>query len=141
MRCIPIGDWGNSNGAGNMSELEEMLGKVEASAGPDTNIDTELHAYIEGVTPEWQEYSKSFAYHKDGFWVSFGPVPNYTASVDAALALVERMLPNERWGIDRTDEGDPETWYDAVVGEGFAQHRSAPVAILAALLRALIAKG
>jgi hypothetical protein len=68
-------------------------------------------------------------------WSMDVDLPEFTASMDAALALVERVSPGIAWEIAKQDEGDPEQWFDAIVGHGFAQHRTAPLAILLALLR------
>lgn len=66
------------------------------------------------------------------------------ASVDAAIALVERTLPGWRWVVRRAypeDDGRPlhVSYVEQVDGENFGAIAPTPaLAILAALLRALL---
>lgn len=85
------------------SELLALAAKVEALTGPDGATDEAIHAAIKGVTIEWQEYAKRNAYHRDGRWVSIGPVPPYCASLDSAMTL----CPSEcvDWLFRRFDDG------------------------------------
>ncbi|MHB1086117.1 MAG: hypothetical protein ACYCZ0_00010 [Minisyncoccota bacterium] len=74
------------------------------------------------------------------------PVPSYTASVDAAIALVERLLPGIFWvvGKGKTREAEPPFGChllfgsDEIIGDGEAP--TAPLAILSALLTALLSE-
>lgn len=77
-----------------------------------------------------------------------GPIPTYTTSIDAALALVEKMLPgwlvklNKRvvpgWSVRLTSPSFDFFYTNDFDGEEFPQ--SAPLAILTALFTALEAK-
>lgn len=87
-----------------MAKLSELIERVEKATGPDPALDEAIQAWSQCATPEWQEYAKSTAYHRDGFWVSIGPIQPYTASIDAVVALVEKELPGAVWHI-MTDYG------------------------------------
>ncbi len=60
-------------------------------------------------------------------------VPHFTASIDAALALVEREMPEDTWGLLN------EAMFDATVKYKGAISAPLPRALLAALLKAKIA--
>lgn len=72
--------------------ISELLERVRAASGPVAALDLQIAIVAQGVTPEWQEYSKSWAYHKDGSWVALQSDGPYTASLDAIVALIEREL-------------------------------------------------
>ena len=87
--------------------------------------------------------------HSRHFYLSWEDgYPRYTASIDAALGLVERCLPGTWWlfgkgrmkpeellyGAQLLPEGD----IDTIIGEGEAA--TPPLAILTALVSALIAR-
>lgn len=83
---------------------------------------------------------------RDDAWVLMNSlrIPPLTASVDAAIALVERTLPGWRWVVRRAypeDDGRPlhVSYVEQVDGENFGAIAPTPaLAILAALLRALL---
>jgi len=72
-------------------------------------------------------------------------VPRFTASIDAALALVERVLPDREWGIWQVQEngryyaqiGDDH--WDEAMGVIIAHAKTPALALCIALLRANIA--
>jgi len=129
-----------------LNDVTELLARVEAATRSDRKIDHDLYAKLICTTPELQAHlrgvdaSNSFSY------------PFYTASIDDALALVERMLPGWFW---RTGRMTAPHWQNGSYADywchlqrthsdhcdredestGFA-HTPA-TAILAALLRAL----
>ena len=132
--------------------LKALLARVQRSAGPDRDLDEALMvlAYVKDRRHIGAQRDDGYGRWydvKDDVWVD--PVTDkwvttsalfFTKSIDAALALVERLLPGAYWSIDHTDEGDPGKWYDVEIGQSFAQARTAPLAILAALLTALLAQ-
>lgn len=92
----------------------DLLERVKAATGPDRKLDGDI-AYTLGLP---QEFFNSFSKDVDGYpFPGFtpeavdgpdcfdGPIwggggrtweaPQFTASIDAALALVERLLPGE----------------------------------------------
>lgn len=134
------------------SEIEGLLSRLEAATGPDREIDIDLCLALNYVDSTDEPPLNLRRAQDDEGWLDYEVVeagkliactdcaPRLTASIDAALALAEWMLPAANWGVDKTDEGDQEAWFDATVGEGFGQHRTAPIAILLALLHALFAR-
>lgn len=118
-----------------MSDLAELLERVCAATGPNRALDLMIKAALSNVLSAmtYEECEERVA-DREAFdaWSATSP---YTASIDAALALVERMLPGKLWGVDTRGV------YRAQVGLSKANHfHSAPLAILAALLSALIAQ-
>jgi hypothetical protein len=108
---------------------------------------------VSGVTAEWQEYRQANAYHRDGFWVSIGEIPAYTASLDATVALCERVLPGWAWcAIKRPDTGIGYIHNNESVYTGIAatpnpkrrwhefRHEFPAIALLIAILTALEAR-
>ena len=116
-----------------MSNLDALRARIGAATGPDDQIDDQL---VRLLAPEWEQLSL------DGHI-------NLTASVDDALALVERLLPGFprewAWRLFTIPGAPPEVRYEASVfkpwrGAAFDWRKSAPtapLAILAALLAAL----
>lgn len=91
----------------------------------------------EHETPkEWIEWQLP-----DGRWLLMNDlrVPRLTESLDAALALVERVRPNARWFIGRADGYYEAEVQPAPSGLTFgAEGRSTPaLALLAALLKSV----
>lgn len=67
--------------------LTAILERVIAATGPDADIDAELHKLF---PPDWLR--KRGRYRREN-------IPQYTASVDAALALVNSQLPGWIWHL------------------------------------------
>lgn len=129
-----------------MTDLNELLERVKAATGPDRFLDEDIASELENGW-KWNESARCFV-TPEGF---MDTAPKYTASTDAALALVERVLPgaaSERtaWrGHYRCTliETNEEGWHNG--GKHFrieaTSQASEPIAILAALLSVLISKG
>lgn len=149
-----------------MASLSELLERVEACTGPDREIDAEIVAWLNnasvrrypptddfGPRDRWQFWSLDGA-HFLGSEGKF-PVPPLTASIDAALALVEKRIPpspgigrefsegfardgeywwNYRLKFYSDDEGEPPTVY---WGTSFS---NGPIAVLRALLRSELSR-
>jgi hypothetical protein len=102
-----------------MSDLASLLEKVRSAQGPDRALDW----HVADATGH-----ESF-------------VPAYTASIDAALALVERKLPGWRVAMYTDGEGKGPCCL-ALRGDepvkANCQAPTLPLAILAAMLTALI---
>jgi len=84
--------------------LKELLAKVEVAKVPDRELDAEVWWHLSGsrlIRPLDRRRAENHGVPAtlDGMF-SFGwrnsesDVPGYTTSIDAALALVERVLPN-----------------------------------------------
>ena len=149
-----------------MSDLDALIERVEAATGPDREIDAVVwrvvlmpqlpfyrefdgrvmldvrHGLGEGG-PDWR--------HPSPYDQSRYP-PNYTASLDAALTLMERKLPG--WMVVNLSEWENERmrargrWMaqlkpigaqgDLRVVTAYCQHAPSPaLALISALLRAL----
>jgi hypothetical protein len=112
-----------------MTAYRELIERLERSTGPDRIADCLLFEM------QWKEGEP------------LGP-PAYTASIDAALSLVEKMLPD--WGrclYWNNCQGhtarleDNANAYTGSTGADFeARGATAPIALLIALLRALEAQ-
>lgn len=72
-------------------ELKELIERVKAATGPDRELDAFIGWHVDGwassICPEPQHVALMVS--KNGL-----PVPTYTASVDAALILAERLCPD-----------------------------------------------
>ncbi|KQT08490.1 hypothetical protein ASG40_11455 [Methylobacterium sp. Leaf399] len=112
-------------------ELRALLARVEGATGPDRRLDYEVFVAfaVQGHANPWDPEQGHF----------------YTVSIDDALALIERVLPSASVEM----EIDP-SWSarracvvvdDGAAARGWSGPRtSAPLAILAALLKALLAQ-
>jgi hypothetical protein len=137
-------------------DLPKLLERVENATGPNLATEVSL-AILLDQTPDgfrfveetqcWQRY---VAVRDD---VEIWMPPAYTASLDAALALVEEKLPGWDWSLRHSVSADSVIRYaNAVVWvpsdprddeapRYWANHNHSPLlALLAALLRALIAE-
>lgn len=94
-------------------ELEALLARVESATGPDRDLDAALFVALN--KPEQQEDDLRYYRlphvsmdHMDmcapgTYWLkqrsgaSLHTSPTYTASLDAASALVERVMPGSDW--------------------------------------------
>ena len=138
-----------------MSDLMELLERVKAATGPDRELDVALEVafpYDTSISHSHRPSSvrgKVTCRYNSGSSGTYG-ASRYTASIDAALALVERRLPE--WVVydlsqNSRHAGDPWGCTLAVFyGGNPSKNRSAasgydyptaPLAILAALLSAL----
>lgn len=136
--------------------LREIIERVEKAEGPDREIDCLLWAYlIDGRTVTYLENNLVVS-DKPGDvqiilgWIDPGKVSRnfstsrvepkeYTASIDAALALMERVLPGAGW--ERMIQPDNTVliyvWGEDGPGKAFETAAGTAVAIILATLRAL----
>lgn len=140
-----------------MSNLQNLLDRVEECADPDKEVDAEICVAFFGGEIVWKQANytmEPYAVHKtastahlSGF--AHEPVRPYTASIDAAISLFHRMLPDRGLliGRGRTRPDEP-LWGAQVFASEFAVKATSPIgegesegaakAIIAATLRALI---
>jgi len=145
-----------------MTDLQTLKQRVERASGGDRELDCRI-AYALGMNwcnPKWSNSLHDWRQHIEthGFeaaWTSdhvyrngydapptedYGGslVPNYTTSIDAALALVERLLPGWSWRIGNRPGGG--AW--VLLGTSRQEHLGATpaLALLSALLAALSSK-
>lgn len=120
--------------------LADLLARVEAAAGPDRELDARLYvqliARLQNPAIEQMIQERSVRLPGSNVWLDGAKdwaVPRFTASLDAALALCER-LGLDGWHI----------LYSAMVDwrahtTGISLNRL-PLCVIAAMLKALIAK-
>lgn len=129
-----------------MVELSELIERVEKAVGPDRDLDaliwvatgpaTNASGWCGFALDEGWRYEYEASGHFPGEVMEFAvnsagqrlpqalrEAPVFTFSVDAALALVEKMRPGYRWGVSSVAikigaYPDGKTAY----GEGFRAH-------------------
>ena len=117
-----------------ITDLQALLERVEACKGPDRNLDDAIYdALCAHATQEWTEWDSRH---------------DFTNSIDTAIALMDEKLPG--WivtvtiGADRNEvtlhEFDPPCRRIPEERPHVITGKTAPVALLSALLRALIAQ-
>jgi hypothetical protein len=80
--------------------LRSLRERVEGASGGDRELDADMSsALLDSQVKRKRELLPSYVHHfGDGEWVL---IPAYTASLDAALGLVERCLPGWEWILGR----------------------------------------
>lgn len=150
-----------------MTAHAELITRLEAATGPDREIDLDIAVGLK-IAPggeKWERrngrYDQGGSPHlrenrapDPGPWPTFSAQP-YTASVDAALALLERVLPGwagmvsfgpsemqraDVWGpvkeIGEAEDGTPVEMRD----DGDGEAPTPAIALCIAVLRALEAQ-
>lgn len=128
-------------------ELASLLARVEEATGPDREIDTDICVALRQYSEEG--YARFGRHHPVGYYLAHqGIAPNYTASLDAALGLCERVLPGWMRFVGDLDPSDMRACATITherpptpAFRGFAPQGQYALALVAALLRALIAQG
>lgn len=126
-----------------MTDLEGLVERLREAKGPDREIDGDLFFELDPEFPNFAMHMSALpdpATFATGAYTSV-KAPAYTSSIDAALALVERVLPGWRYDLHSPRFGTP---FEAVLMDGDGAARkivvstapTAPIAILAALLTA-----
>lgn len=129
-----------------MTDLQGLIERLEKAEGPDRELDNSLTlaAFPEGRIVLAPDQRYDYIMGSSGG----GPVSPLTASIDAAVAFAERVLPGCWYQIAKGKLRDAEPLFgalilfgsDEVLGAG--EHpTSLPIAILIATLRALQAQG
>jgi len=131
-----------------MGKFEELLGNVREATGPSTTLDIALLPLWEDFHPALKTYDERYKTElRDGSFSvwnetfsSSTPFPRFTASIDAALALVGKVLPDCRASLF-TDGGGRGPCCGVMRGDEPVianEHApTLPLAIIAALLTAL----
>jgi hypothetical protein len=129
-----------------MDELGDLIARVEGATGADREIDIAIACAVRnppiGVSrstwESWPGQDGRFTglIHCGGFTIE--RPPEFTASLDAALALCERVLPSVFWNVGVSDTKAPRYSADvACPGSGERPGYTPALAVLSALLRAL----
>lgn len=139
-----------------MSKYADIIERLEKATGPRGEIDYAIRNIVEGYDrTEGASHSygfKEWAWKGNECFELDAACPQFTTSIDAAIALVERMLPGWSWLVRDDSEGafcnisspglrdnlaaewiDGETCFPSWA-------KTAPIAILLSLFRALEAK-
>lgn len=103
-----------------MPDLPSLLARIESATGPDREIDAYLADWLD------QQYIGADA-------------PCYTASIDAGIALCERVLPGWSWAVDsgyaaNHQKSHAEAWTGDDEGSGDAA--TPALALCAAIIKA-----
>jgi hypothetical protein len=113
--------------------------RVVAATGPDRELDIQISRAL-GVEADWHGELDSLGYNHIRGFCALGMQP-LTASIDAALALVERVLPGRHKDLYIDDTGGARFCLGRMTSSFVQDRATSPcIAILAALLSALIAK-
>jgi len=123
-----------------ISTLEALLRRVKKADGPDRELDLAIAvALVPDVLVSIHD-RETGTNKPHTYW-------QYTASIDAAIALMQQVLPGWNWSVmSQRPRGKPMAIarIGRMIGddvEGFdAVHDQVPLAILSALLRTLIAQ-
>jgi len=121
--------------------LTDLLARVKAASGADRELDARIWCFASGW--RFRDFNPSTVFWEkplDGFWIRGNSllrvVPKYTASIDAAVELTQRLLPG--WEIELIilkDAGHASIrGPDEMVDYAEATSKSAPLALLQAVL-------
>jgi hypothetical protein len=135
-----------------MTTLKELAAMLDAATGPSRELDADL-AEVVGLRIErehYTRYTQEWApYIYDWMGCNKHPLPRFTSSIDAALALVERLLPGaitvhaQQWKHPTYERPESWTWELSIYPRGrttATYSPTAPLAILRALVAALISQ-
>ena len=110
-----------------MTAPTDIIARLESATGSNFKLDWDIHRMFD---PKHAE--------------RFDIPPNYTSSLDAAIALCERVLPGWAWRVTRKVNGDfsASMHGDIMRGEyAEGEHQSTPaIALTLAASRAMAAK-
>jgi hypothetical protein len=132
----------------NLEQCKSVLADLERASGADRDLEIRIATTVDGWTLErrgkdkktwlYQDRDKSWSGRKDPSPYGYGAYPRLTNSLDATIALVERVLPGAHWDVDKTGSAGirikdgPEVWN--------GPYATPPLALLTALFRALMAQ-
>lgn len=105
--------------------MRELIERLEKATGPDRELDEAIHAATNKPL-------------RAG--LRWGNIPNYTASIDAAVALTERVLPDVGWSVatNRIDRRRVARLWTGEIDDGKAHAGASPaIALCLAILKAM----
>ena len=125
-----------------MTSLTDLLARVEAAQGPDRELDCAIFCAT-AASPFQSYYPDCVLASQGGFAarLEIDDIEKFTASLDAAVALMERVLPGWSWTLRSNSTAvlwSPQS--DAHDREMVARCATPALALLAAILRALAQK-
>lgn len=139
-----------------MTDLDDLIARVEAATAEDRELDGLIYGWLHNTEPcgtfmvgvgeakfQFRHPEKPNA----AWYVSESNVPAFTSSIDAAVALVERVLPGWELQVHGRDGIGTVLIYRGDVpfaraprGDSGSMSRPLPLAVVLAALRALKAK-
>jgi hypothetical protein len=133
-----------------MQDLKELIARVEGASGPDRGLDVYVAQAVDKPTTllngqTFDQAVAGFPNDLDGI-ARHWPVLAYTASLDAAISLLERVLPGATWAVFGADAAFDMPLCEASVAdaESFDSTKAlAPtpaLALVLAILKALDAR-
>ena len=143
-----------------MTDLRELLAKVEGAAEGSQELDEAIHATLLPDDPWWAcivegrrlvaagddltyvVHPTSGSRMRAASWALSSRVKSYTSSMDAALSLVNKLLPEWGYNIIQGIYEVPRVWLVAPDegGHGDCGAATMPLAIIGSLLLTLIAQ-
>lgn len=118
------------------ADLSALIARLEAAEVGSHELDKAVAIACGSSIQVWAETAS------DGTFL--GSVRAYTTSLDAALALAERVLPGKEWMLVKSTEGG-ETSFHALIGPDSlgraGEAASAALALCIAILRAKQGEG
>lgn len=123
----------------NLPALRDLLVRVEAATGPDLELDGRIWCLRSGLTFYRWDGAGVVWKCADGTIRHSGSerISRYTASIDAAVALIERVLPHSLISLSN----DHTEGWTAKVRLSYGKRMATPaLALLSALMKALIAR-
>lgn len=121
------------------TELREIIERLEKLTGPDREVDAAILKHL-----GFHSWAGRMSYRDGPMWLDFAS-SEITASLDAAVALVEKMLPGWRICLELTKGIADDVYllgpeYDSRTGEGASPAiggQPIAIAVCLALFRAL----
>ena len=136
-----------------MTDLTSLIEKLEKAERPDRELDCQIAVAVDGfyeLPPKWDEGPVGYGYiDAEGTPIHPGHggdqlVRRYTSSIDAAVSLAERVLPNLSKIQPETYVGGEFHHCEIETEEGDFEAHNCPnpaIAICLATLRALQSRG
>lgn len=133
----------------------DIISRLEKATGPYRELNRQIAKHF-----GWFRVEPRFSRNKNGGWIApedftgtyadgspildglhgttiHGDVPNFTASLDATIALVEKVLPGARIDITKRYDGDGYACVWGPNGNRSSNAATPAIALLLALFRAL----
>lgn len=104
-----------------MRDLSDLIDRVRVATGPDRELDCAIFCAT-AESPFQNYYPDCVMASQGGFAarVEISDIPKFTGSIDAAIELCERVLPNVRIKFDFDDSyARAEIWQ----GRGYAREK------------------
>lgn len=126
-----------------LSNLEQLLDRVVKATGADRELDRDIASFFgDYVKCEPRNRTWRSAPSRKGPWRT---LPDYTSSVDAAIAFIERVLPGwAKESYEAPNEGVMVRLISPTIPStehwGGSRTATLPLALVAAALSALIVK-